>query len=647
MPGLRLMNHEPMRRFALTCLSLASLATAIAGEVTFSYSNPNSRPYVWGTGKAETYDVAILLPEGVLAGSKVSSLTLPLSGELEIADASGWLSSGLLLSGSKNAPDIAQVEATADGPVLRATFAEPLEVASGTAYAGFSFTITAASDDWNKNPLTVTEAIDPDGFWIHSSKTYRKWAEKSTTLGVVLALSVELEGDFHDTAAAPECPAVNSEPGKAFELPVTVVNHGKTEISYVELAVDIPGSGTQTFEVPFFPPISSVYGSKGFNRLMLDAPQGSGTLDMTVTITKVNGEENPDGAKCQTVPLTLFSFLPVMRPLMEEYTGLWCGYCPRGFVALETMKDRYPDRFVGVSYHAKGDKPEVMQVLQRFPNSVGGFPGAVMNRSLDCDPYFGNSNSGFGIEPLWQELADSFAPADLGVELEWADDSHSWLKATSTVRYVSLDASKNCQVSYMLVADNLHGPVMQEPVVSDDPTEEEKAAMKAWNTWLQSNYYSGEAIPEGNGWEQFCYGGSKVGGLVFNDVVVLYPSEQMMRGVEGSADNPDPTTLTRSNEYLFDASRIVNIDGEEFVNPDARLRCVAVLLDGATGAFVNCNTSQPVSLSGVGKVPAADAPATEAYYDLAGRATHSTAKGFSIKVETDAQGHRTVRKVVR
>ena len=48
----------------------------------------------------------------------------------------------------------------------------------------------------------------------------------------------------------------------------------------------------------------------------------------------------------------------VLRLLYQtvEYTGLWCGYCPAGYVAIEELTEELGKDFVVLSYHNGGDE---------------------------------------------------------------------------------------------------------------------------------------------------------------------------------------------------------------------------------------------------------------------------------------------------
>ena len=75
--------------------------------------------------------------------------------------------------------------------------------------------------------------------------------------------------------------------------------------------------------------------------------------------------------------------VPVHRPLMEEYTGTWCGYCVRGLLGLQKLAELYPDDYVCVSYH-NGDP---MEIAYDFPSPIAGYPSAWVDRGMEVDPY--------------------------------------------------------------------------------------------------------------------------------------------------------------------------------------------------------------------------------------------------------------------
>ena len=103
----------------MTAAMMTAITSAFAAPLDFSYNFDATTSEYYGTGKAETYDVAIRLANPSFTGATVTGIRVPLMSEA-IAEASVWLSSELKLKkvGGKNVnnPDItSQTAEIADG----------------------------------------------------------------------------------------------------------------------------------------------------------------------------------------------------------------------------------------------------------------------------------------------------------------------------------------------------------------------------------------------------------------------------------------------------------------------------------------------------------------------------------------------------
>ena len=153
-----------------------------------------------------------------------------------------------------------------------------------------------------------------------------------------------------------------------------------TEISEIEATIAPNQSGTIKFSVPTIEP---------------------GTHHVSVKIVKANDEsdfyEANNLASCE---LMVKDPRFIRRVVCEEYTGTWCGWCPRGLVGLEQMKQEYPDRFIAISIH--GDDPlaidsECDYSYSEFISNVEGAPYCKLDRVMGGDPYY-DIHSLFNIE---------------------------------------------------------------------------------------------------------------------------------------------------------------------------------------------------------------------------------------------------------
>ena len=75
------------------------------------------------------------------------------------------------------------------------------------------------------------------------------------------------------------------------------------------------------------------------------------------------------------------------------------------------MNEKYPDLFVGVSYH-NGDILEIMSPTE-FPSDVPGFPYAWLDRVHETDAYHGDDYSGYGfaLDDVYEKISALERPA--------------------------------------------------------------------------------------------------------------------------------------------------------------------------------------------------------------------------------------------
>ncbi|PIF45902.1 cleaved adhesin domain-containing protein [Chryseobacterium sp. 52] len=100
--------------------------------------------------------------------------------------------------------------------------------------------------------------------------------------------------------------------------------------------------------------------------------------NMNVIITQVNG--SADTTPADNSLTTAFKTVSQNSPkkvLIEEGTGTWCGWCPRGAVAMNYMDVNYPNDFIGIAVH-NGDPMTVTE----YDNGVNfsGYPSMNVDR---------------------------------------------------------------------------------------------------------------------------------------------------------------------------------------------------------------------------------------------------------------------------
>lgn len=626
-----------------TALAAVSALSATAADRQFSYPAEGESIYYFGNGKAETYDVAIRISDPTLVGKQITGITVPVTPEATVSNPSAWLTKELTLSGKNNAPDIASVEASVDGDVLSATFAEPYTITDDGVYVGYTLTIAKATTNGDKSPVTVAPCSAPDGWYVHSSRTDLKWSNKSN-MGYASCLSVSLAGDFPDYAVgiASVTPVRTDSEPEFVSVPLTITNYSVEAINSIAYSVAFGDEAPVTGELTLETPVSAKFGSTG--EVILTVPRYASSAEMTVGITKVNGKDNALAADVKKAPYTVMEFVPVTRPLMEEYTGLWCTFCTRGFVAMEEMTELYPDDFVCISYH-DGD---ILSYVSNFPSQPSGYPTAFMNRGSETDPYYGDDAEGFGMKKMWLNLRNQQVNNDIDVALSWKDEDHTILDAHTMLRFTEDVDGEDYLVNYVLTCDGYHTIIVE--------TESGGVDMKNSVVLSQSNYYSGKApLDDSPLWDKMVNGSDPMIDLTFNDVAISRSANVRTLPDEVKAND------TYHHHYSFDLNAIrqaiADNQAAAAANPAltaladlqdvSKMRCVAILLK-ADGSFVNCNKSAQVGTSGVKSITndaAASVKSTE-WYDLQGRRVFNPANGLFIRVDRLSDGTLRSSKTV-
>lgn len=200
----------------------------------------------------------------------------------------------------------------------------------------------------------------------------RKFLPGATLLGL-MALSAPLSIASVDMSMI-AFGTTYAEPGQEYQFYNLVTNKGTEEITSLTYTQTMEGYEDRSFTVEFSP-IEA--GAKRYVALTAVAPD---ELDVTVSaklqVTAINGEtvnKNAVSGKISTLP-----FVPVHRPLIEDYTGTWCQFCPRGYVAIEGVHRDYPDQVLCIAYH-NSDPMAVSTYAD--PQTIGRWPTLKMNRA--------------------------------------------------------------------------------------------------------------------------------------------------------------------------------------------------------------------------------------------------------------------------
>lgn len=378
----------------------------------------------------------------------------------------------------------------------------------------------------------------------------------------------------------------------------TISINGEEQNGKVVLDNPVPeGMGKDfTVEIPFVAPADPTY------------------FEAKLKVMRVDGAVNAENEAPLVAKLHSVYRKVARNTVVEEFTGTECGYCPRGWVGMETMKSRYGNRFIGVAIHQYNSSDPM---YNRNYARLGflGAPSCKLDRNSDAiDPYNG---SGYYPSILGDfEYANSLLPdVEVNVAGTLSDDCQS---VVAEINAEFLGHADGYSVGYALTADELTGSA----------------------AWLQENYFYAlnasavlkEELPE---LAVFCADGEKGQAKVkmeYNDVMIA----SSWNDTGKSLSSPLPENISAGDSYTD--SYLLALPSSnallKAIHYD-KLYVVAFVFDDK-GRVANAARSKVDATTGVVSLNAAKADGP--IYTIDGRLTHGITHGVYVQ-----NGRKVVR----
>lgn len=462
----------------------------------------------------------------------------------------------------------------------------------------------------NNYPIGVSSKVEGP-FYIYANIPASKggngedWYQINSG-GYGLSIQLIVEGDFASNAVRPlDFGEFTVVKGKSKNVAVSLWNIGSklTSIDYtialdgkagaeqhLDFGKDFGLGGTHSVEIPFA------------------AASELGASTVTLTITKVNGEENACVKNSATGTLYTVEREFVKRSVAEQFTGTGCGNCPSGHVAMHNMHNLYGDQFIGIALHQFNASDPMYNAS--YDLGFTGAPQCMVNRSSGVlAPYE-------QMPEVLKASLDEIALTDVTVTGTFAEED---TKVNATASVESLVAG-DYNIAFMLTADGLTGTT---------------------KSWKQSNYFckgggrynSQASMPDDLKflWDM---GSSYV--ETYNDVLIAssYVSSNNKATLPTLVANG-----TVSSEYTMKMPTKVAL--KKALKLD-QIYVVALLLDKKTGAIVNAGRARVTGSTGIEDVTTGSEATVVARYNVNGVQIAAPVKGINIVKMSDG----TTRKVL-
>lgn len=462
----------------------------------------------------------------------------------------------------------------------------------------------------NNYPIGVSSKVEGP-FYIYANIPASKggngedWYQINSG-GYGLSIQLIVEGDFAPNAVRPlDFGEFTVVKGKSKNVAVSLWNIGSklTSIDYtialdgkagaeqhLDFGKDFGLGGTHSVEIPFA------------------AASELGASTVTLTITKVNGEENACVKNSATGTLYTVEKEFVKRSVVEQFTGTGCGNCPSGHVAMHNMHNLYGDQFIGIALHQFNQSDPMYNIS--YDLGFTGAPQCMVNRSSGVlAPYE-------QMPEVLKASLNEIALAEVTVAGTFADED---TKVNATASVESLVAG-DYDIAFMLTADGLTGKT---------------------TSWKQHNY--------------FCKGGSRYNSQASmpDDLKFLwdkgssyYETYNDVLISSSYVNNNNKATLptlvaygTVNSEYSLKMPTKVALKKALKLN---QVYVVALLLDKKTGAIVNAGRARVTGSTGIENVNNSSEATVVARYNVNGVQIAAPVKGINIVKMSDG----TTRKVL-
>jgi hypothetical protein len=260
--------------------------------------------------------------------------------------------------------------------------------------------------------------------------------------------------------------------GQPMEVHAFLENRGFVPVTSFDASYTLGG---QTFTA-HVDSVNIDYGQTYGFGLNFTSPNGPTNGTFSVATSNINGGNDDDPTdNSQNIEFEgIIQPAPGRKVVIEEATGTWCQWCPRGAVMLKYMEDNYPELIAPIAVH-NGDPMKVTAYDAWMGTQIGGYPSGLVDRA--------QVNGSVALDPL--EFESAFM-------LETAKAPHALV--TQDVGY-NATTHKATIISHVHFVDAISDDLRLAVVITEDSVK------GTATTYNQANAYGNNANGPMGGFE--------------------------------------------------------------------------------------------------------------------------------------------------
>lgn len=266
-----------------------------------------------------------------------------------------------------------------------------------------------------------------------------------------------------------------------------------------------------------------------------------------VSISDINGTVDDDSTDNAST-IAIVTPAPGRKVVLEEGTGTWCQWCPRGAVMMDFIHAEYPELAIPIAVH-NGDPMKVTVYDNGMGTMIGGYPSGLVDRANgEFDP--------LDFDRAMIERLAIPTPVEITQDVVY-DPLTREISVTSHLNFLE-ELNGNYRIAMVITEDGVTGTS---------------------NTYRQVNIYAGGAYGPMGGYENL------PNPVPANQMVYDHVARTIQTGFTGAAgsvpaSNAAGSTVDFESTYIHPATQDVT-----------EMHAITMLIDATSGEIVNAQST--------------------------------------------------------